>query len=154
MRLPAGYPIYEPPEVIGISDGDEVDSLRSELAGVDSLSISTSNMEFSTTTTTLPYTANDNNATNSDIHTRSHANRNGHDHTHRDTTPPGKSTYLPSRTLDHLRQRLHDLWVESGGEIGAESNGGPVLWGWLDWVGCGEGVLESLERIVEGDGYM
>jgi hypothetical protein len=69
MRLPAGYPIYEPPEVIGISDGDEVDSLRSELAGVDSLSISTSNMEFSTTTTTLPYTANDNNATNSDTHT-------------------------------------------------------------------------------------
>jgi hypothetical protein len=154
IRLPAGYPIYEPPEVIGISDGDEGDSERSELAAIDLLSISASRTKSPKTTPTLVYTANNNNATNSDTHTRSHANRNGHDHTHRDTTPPGKPTYLPSRTLDHLRQRLHDLWVESGGEIGAESNGGPVLWGWLDWVGCGEGVLESLEREVEGDGYM
>lgn len=154
LRLPAGYPIYEPPEVIGISDGDDGDSERSELEAIDSLSTSTSMTKPPTITTTLPYTANNNNATNSNTHTGSNSYRNGHGHTHRGITPSGKSTYLPSRTLDHLRQRLHDLWVESGGEIGTESNGGPVLWGWLDWVGCGEGVLESLEREVEGDGYM
>lgn len=154
LRLPAGYPIYEPPEVIGISDGNEGDSERSELEEIESLSISTSRTKTTTMTTTLPYTAHNNNATNSDTHTGSNTYRNGHGHTHLDIDLPGKVTYLPSRTLDHLRQRLHDLWVESGGEIGAESNGGPVLWGWLDWVGCGEGVLESLEREVEGAGYM
>ncbi|KAH8077783.1 hypothetical protein HD553DRAFT_165373, partial [Filobasidium floriforme] len=154
MRLPAGYPIYEPPEVIGISDGDEGDSERSEVEAIDSLSTSTSMTKPPTITTTLPYTASSHNATNSDKHTGSLTDRNGTGHTHRDIPPPEKSTYLPSRTLDHLRQRLHDLWVESGGEIGAEGNGGPVLWDWLDWVGCGEGVLESLERMVEGDGYI
>jgi hypothetical protein len=140
--------------VIGISDSMENDSERSELKAIDSLSISTSRMESPMRVSRVPHTANNNNATNSDTHTRSGTNRNGHGYTHRRITPPEKSTYLPSRTLDHLRQRLHDLWVESGGVNGAESNGGPVLWGWLDWVGCGEGVLESLEREVEGAGYM
>lgn len=140
--------------MLGISDGDEGDSERSELEEIESLSISTTTTGSPTTVSRLPYIAHNNNATNSDTHTGSNTYRNGHGHTHRDTTPPAKSTYLPSRTLDHLRQRLDDLWVESGGEIGAESNGGPVLWGWLDWVGCGEGLLESLEREVGGDGYM
>lgn len=140
--------------MIGISDGDEGDSQRSEIEATESLSISTSRTKTTTITTTLPYTANSNNPTNSDTHTGSNAYRNGHGRNQRESRPPKKSTYLPSRTLDHLRQRLDDLWVESGGETGAESNGGPVLWGWLDWVGCGEGVLESLEREVEGDGYM
>jgi hypothetical protein len=154
LRLPAGYPICEPPEVIGISDGDEGASEGSELEEIESLSISTTTTGFPTRDSTVPHIANNNNATNSDTHTGSHTYRNGHGHTHLGTYLPNKSTYLSSRTLDHMRQRLHDLWVESGGEIGAESNGGPVLWGWLDWVGCGEGVLESLEREVEGAGYM
>lgn len=148
--------------MVGISDGDEGNSEGSKLEAIESLSISSSGKKttdptgFGKPTITPVHTANDNNnnATNADTHTGSETNQKEHGHTHRGVDPPDRSTYLPTRTVEHLRQRLTEIWVESGGVVGAESNGGPGLWGWLDWVGCGEGVLESLEREVAGAGYM
>jgi hypothetical protein len=95
LRLPAGYPIYEPPEVIGISDGDEGDSECSELEAIESLSISTTTTKPSTRVSRLSYTANNHNATNSDTHTGSNTYRNGHGLTHRDITLENRRIYPP-----------------------------------------------------------